>query len=46
MRINDFGETANGGKWTFRGENLTLGTLNSKWGEMGDYQMNAVLFDS
>ena len=37
MRIYDFGENADEGKWTFRRENLTWGTLNSKWGKMGDH---------
>ena len=28
MRIDDFGENADGGKWTFRGGNLTLRNEN------------------
>ena len=35
MRIDDFGENADGGKWTFRGENLTWGNSELKMGEMG-----------
>ena len=35
MRIDDFGEITNGGKWTFRGVNLTWGNSELKMGENG-----------
>ena len=35
MRIDDFGENADGGKWTFRGGNLTWGNSELKMGENG-----------
>ena len=35
MRINDFGEKTDGGKWTFRGGNLTWGNSELKMGENG-----------
>ena len=37
MRIDDFGETADGGKWTFRG-----GTVNSKLRKMSDHQLEEI----
>ena len=36
-----FGENSDGGKLTFRGENLTWGTPNSKWRKMGDHRQEA-----
>ena len=35
MRIEDFGENADGGKWTFRWGNLT-------WGKMSDHQQSTL----
>ena len=35
MRIDDFDANADGGKWTFRGGNLTWGNSEVKTGEMG-----------
>ena len=35
MRINDFGENADGGKWTFCVGNLTWGNSELKMGENG-----------
>ena len=35
MRIYDFGENADEGKWTLRGENLTWGNSEVKLGENG-----------
>ena len=35
MRIDDFGQNAVGGKWTFRGGNLTWGNFELKMGEIG-----------
>ena len=37
MRIDDFGENADGENGLFVGEILLGGTLNSKWGKMGDH---------
>ena len=42
MRIYDFGENADEGKWTLRGENLTWGSYELKMVEMGDHQNNAL----
>ena len=39
MRIDDFGENADGEKGLVVGENLTWGTLNSEWGKMGDHHV-------
>ena len=33
MRLDNYGENADEGKWTFRLGNLTWGSLNSKWGK-------------
>ena len=38
MRIDDFGENADGGEWTFPG-----GTLSSKWGKMGDHRIKVMI---
>ena len=35
MRIDDFGENADGGKWTFRGGNSTWENSELKRGNMG-----------
>ena len=40
MRIDDFGENAVGGNGLFLGEIWLGGTLNWKWGEMGDHKIN------
>ena len=43
MRIDDFGENTDGGKWTFCGGNLVLGgTLNSIREKMGDHRLVTV----
>ena len=33
MRIDDFGGNADGGKWTFRGRNLTWGNSELRMGD-------------
>ena len=40
MIIDDFGENADGGKWTFRGGNLTWGNSELK---MGDHHLQKLL---
>ena len=35
MRIEEFGENADGGKWNFRGGNLTWGNSGLEMGENG-----------
>ena len=41
MRIVDFGEKADGGKWTFRGGNLTWGNFIQKMVENGRSPMKS-----
>ena len=44
MRIDDFGEYADGGKWTFRGENLTWGNCELKMGDHPSINMENNLY--
>ena len=40
MKIDEFGENADWGKWTFLGGNLTCGNSEVKMGELGGHLLD------